>query len=128
VPAESAEEFCRLKEYVPFAFAVNATLGAITVAGPVTFTNSEPPNPVAGVAVRVAVAEFPDWVLIVAEAGLKVSAAGACGGGVTGLPPPPPPPQPAINASIKHQRVFATRTVALPAIRRMRDPSTVFFY
>jgi hypothetical protein len=125
VPAASEVEFRRVKEYVPFAFAVNATFGESTAAALVTVTNSVPPNPVAGVAVRVTVAELPASLLIVAEAGLKVSAAATGVGGVTGLPPPPPP-QPAIAARIKQEKTCATRAAALPEIRFTGDPILVF--
>jgi hypothetical protein len=77
--------------------------------------------------VRVTVAELPAGLLVVAEAGLKVSAAAAGGGGVTGLlPPPPPPPQPAITPRTKQERTCATRAAALPAIRFTGDPTLVF--
>jgi hypothetical protein len=95
-------EFSRVKVYLPPVEAVKVTFGDRTVES-VTFTYSVLLRPAAGVAVNVTPVAVPAGELIVADAGLKVSAAGGGGGGEEpgALPPPPPHPVSAKRATVQ---------------------------
>jgi hypothetical protein len=98
-------EFSRVKLYLPPVVAAKVTLGDRTES--VTFTYKVPARPAAGEAVKVTVVAVPAGELIVADAGLKVSAAGGGGGGggVEAGALPPPPPQPVSARSAKAQAI-----------------------
>jgi hypothetical protein len=96
-------EFSRVKLYLPPVVAAKVTLGDRTES--VTFTYKVPVRPAAGEAVKVTAVAVPAGELIVADAGLKVSAAGGGGGGVEAGALPPPPPQPVSARSAKAQAI-----------------------
>jgi hypothetical protein len=111
-------EFSRVKVYLPPVVAVKVTFGDRTVES-VTFTYSVPLRPAAGAAVNVTAVAVPAGEVIVADAGLKVSAAGGGGGGgeLGALPPPPPHPVSTKRATVQATtplRAAFTRFCVIP--------------